>query len=63
MLGVDNAPMTGFLQKEYDRILGIEKDGYSSAVALALGKRNESDSRAKSKKFRCPLNMLVKWFV
>ena len=45
--------MEGFVPEEYDKILGINEDGYFSVVACALGYRNEdTDWLSKLEKVR-----------
>jgi nitroreductase len=61
MLGIDACPMEGFLPKEFDRILEIEKDGYFSVVVCAIGYRdNETDWLSKLAKVRYETEELVK---
>ncbi|NNE67548.1 MAG: NAD(P)H-dependent oxidoreductase [Pyrinomonadaceae bacterium] len=43
ILGIDACPMEGFVPNEYDRILGIQDDGYFSVVACALGYRDQNE--------------------
>jgi len=61
--GVDSCVMEGFIQKEFDRILGEElklydTKHYSSAVTLALGYRLEQPPRNKTRR---PLEESVIW--
>jgi nitroreductase len=61
MLGIDACPMEGFLPKEFDRILEIEKDGYFSVVVCAIGYRdNETDWLSKLAKVRYETEEIVK---
>ncbi len=63
MLGIDACPMEGFLPVEFDRVLGIEKDGYGSVVVCAVGYRNnEQDWLSKLPKVRYENTELVKYF-
>ncbi len=63
LLGVDSCIQEGFIQKEFDRILGEELklydvNHYSSAVTLALGYRYEEPPRDKTRR---PLEESVIW--
>ncbi len=49
---VDAGPMGGFKPAEVDRILGLDKTNYGSAVLVALGYRDEADKYAKLPKVR-----------
>jgi len=59
VLSVDACPMEGFIPKEYDRVLGLEKSGYASVVCCALGYRAASDKYAALPKVRFELKDLV----
>lgn len=52
MLGVDACPMEGFSSAGYDKILGLEAEGYSALVLCALGYRSADDSYAALPKVR-----------
>lgn len=61
--GVDSCAIEGFQPKELDRILGAEEklydtEHYSAAVTLALGYRNETPHRDKTRR---PLTESVIW--
>jgi nitroreductase len=58
MLRVDNCPMEGFAQPEYDKILGLTKLGLRSVVVCALGYRHEEDRHGALSKVRLPANEL-----
>lgn len=63
LFGVDSCIQEGFIQKEFDRILGEELklydvNHYSSAVTLALGYRYEEPPRDKTRR---PLEESVIW--
>ncbi len=61
VLGIDACPMEGFLPVEFDRVLGIEKDGYGSVVVCAVGYRdNEQDWLSKLSKVRYENSEVVK---
>jgi nitroreductase len=44
--------MEGFVNKEFDEILGLDKQGYASAALCALGYRAADDHYAKLPKVR-----------
>lgn len=52
LLGIDATPMEGFSPAEYDAILDLAKDGYTTAVICALGMRAETESYSKMQKVR-----------
>jgi len=52
LLGIDTCPMEGISASSYDRILGLERSGYATVVACALGYRLESDKYAATPKAR-----------
>ncbi len=52
--GIDSAPMEGFDPKKFDEILGLNKLGLQSRVAVAVGFRDPSDPNASYKKVRLP---------
>ncbi len=59
--GIDACPMEGFFPDEYDRLLGIESDGYFSVVVCAIGYRDkEEDWLGKLPKVRYPKSEVVK---
>ena len=49
-LGVDIGPMEGFDPQKFDEILGLDKMGYESKVAVAVGFRASDDANAHNKK-------------
>lgn len=57
--GIDTCPMEGFIPKEYDRILELEKENLTAVVLLPLGFRSEEDSSALRAKVRYPQDDLV----
>ena len=59
LLGVDACPMEGFVPSEYDRLLGLENNGYASVVCCALGYRAANDKYARLPKVRFELQELV----
>ncbi len=54
LLGVDACPMEGFDRAQYDEILGLKDQGYSSAVIATLGYRASTDKYAEAAKVRFP---------
>jgi len=61
VLGIDACPMEGFVPAEYDRVLGIDDDGYFSVVVCAVGYRDgEEDWLSKLSKVRYPKDEMIK---
>jgi nitroreductase len=54
MLGIDACPMEGFDRAQYDEILGLNPQGYGSAVIATLGYRAPTDQLANAPKVRFP---------
>jgi len=52
--GIDSCPMEGFDPQRYDQILGLDEQGLSTVVVLAIGKRSEQDQTARAAKVRRP---------
>jgi nitroreductase len=52
LLGIDACPMEGFDRAQYDEILGLNKQGFASAVIATLGYRAASDQYAGAPKVR-----------
>jgi nitroreductase len=52
LLGVDACPMEGFDRAQYDQILGLNDQGYGSAVIATLGYRASTDKYADATKVR-----------
>jgi nitroreductase len=59
LLGVDACPMEGFVPAEFDKILGLQEQGYAAVVACALGYRNPDDKYAYAAKVRFPVSDVV----
>jgi nitroreductase len=57
--GLDSCPMEGFSAEKFDEILGLNKRGLKSIVAIAIGKRSENDKNQFLPKIRRPLNEIV----
>jgi len=60
VLGIDTCPMEGISTAAYDRILGLEESGYATAVACALGYRDDSDKYAATPKARFERTAVIK---
>jgi nitroreductase len=60
VLEIDACPMEGFVPTEFDKILGIDKDGYFSVVLTTLGYRSEEDQMANLPKVRYEKSKLIK---
>jgi nitroreductase len=52
VLGIDTCPMEGFSGPDFDKVLGLEKLGLKSKVALAVGYRSSEDQYQHMKKVR-----------
>ena len=61
LLGVDSCPMEGFVAEKYDELLGLAKDGLTTAVLLPLGYRAESDRYASLPKVRFKTEDVVEY--
>ncbi len=51
-LGLDTCPMEGFVAAKFDEILGLEKDGLTTAVLCPVGYRSADDRYAGLPKVR-----------
>ncbi|MFY7817154.1 MAG: NAD(P)H-dependent oxidoreductase [Akkermansiaceae bacterium] len=58
-LGIDTCPLEGISPAAYDQVLGLEKSGYRTRVACALGYRSEQDKYATAPKARFALEKVV----
>lgn len=56
---IDSCPMEGFLPKEYDKLLGLDKMGLESVIVLPVGYRDESDFFLSLKKVRRGVDELI----
>jgi nitroreductase len=54
LLGIDACPMEGFDRARYDEILGLNAQGYASAVIATIGYRASTDKYADAPKVRFP---------
>ena len=52
VLGIDACPMEGIAPSEYDRLLTLPAQGYTTSVACALGYRADDDKYATAPKVR-----------
>lgn len=60
VIGVDTCPMEGLMPAQYDDILGIAKDGYSTVLACPAGYRSAADKYASVKKVRYKTDDVIK---
>jgi nitroreductase len=60
LLDIDSCPMEGFNPADFDRILGLDKEGYSTAVLCPVGYRSSEDWLANLAKVRFETDKLVK---
>lgn len=60
LLGIDTCPMEGFNPADFDKILGLDKEGYSAAVLCPVGYRAADDWLANLPKVRFDADNLVK---
>lgn len=60
MLGVDTCPIEGFVPAEFDRLLALPEQGYTSVVCCALGYRSADDKYAALPKVRRPKDELIR---
>ena len=54
LLGIDACPMGGFDHAQYDEILGLKAQGFTSAVIATAGYRSAADKYATAPKVRFP---------
>ena len=59
LLGIDTCPMEGISADQYDKILGLEGSGYSTAVACAAGYRASTDKYAAAPKVRFAASEII----
>jgi nitroreductase len=59
MLGVDACPMEGFLPPQYDEILGLGEEGFTSVSLCTVGYRAPSDPYAALPKVRFPRDRVI----
>ena len=56
---IDSCPMEGFQPENYDKILGLDKQGLTSVLVLPVGYRHEDDMFSTMKKVRKPLSQSI----
>jgi nitroreductase len=61
LLKIDSVPMEGLDPKAYDKILGLEGTGYTTAMSVALGYRASDDQYQQAKKVRYPEKDLIQF--
>ena len=61
LLDIDTCPMEGISATSYDRILGLERSGYATVVACALGYRAASDKYATTPKARFDRTRVIEY--
>ena len=54
LLGIDACPMEGFDRTQYNEILGLNAQGFATAVIATLGYRSPGDKYATRRKVRFP---------
>lgn len=60
VLGIDTCPMEGIDPAQYDKILGLSEEGFTTSCAAAAGFRAANDRYASATKVRFPLPEVVK---
>lgn len=60
LLGLDACPMEGLVPAEFDKLLGLTEQGYTTVVACALGYRAVEDKYATLPKVRFEASQLIK---
>ena len=59
VMDIDSCPMEGFNNKDFDKVLELDKYGVESLVLCALGYRSKDDDYAKLKKVRYPSDKVL----
>lgn len=59
MLNIDACPLEGLDPAMYDQILGLDKQGYATRVACALGYRSPDDASSAMTKVRYPHQAII----
>ena len=59
VLGIDACPMEGFDRAQFDQILGLKDQGYTSAVIATVGYRAATDKYAEAPKVRFPKQQVL----
>ncbi|MGL5081824.1 MAG: NAD(P)H-dependent oxidoreductase [Microcoleaceae cyanobacterium] len=61
MLGIDTCPMEGFVPDQYDKILGLQEQGYQAVVVCPAGYRAPDDKYASMPKVRYATEAVVEY--
>ncbi len=61
LLGIDTCPMEGFEVARYDEILGLEPQGFTTAVLCPVGYRAATDKYASLPKVRFPKSSVIEY--
>jgi nitroreductase len=61
LLKIDSVPMEGLDPQAYDKILGLEGSGYTTAMAVALGYRAADDQYQSAQKVRFSAQDLIQF--
>ena len=61
LLKIDSVPMEGLDPVAYDKILGLEGTGWTTAMSVALGHRSSEDQYQHAKKVRFPESELIQY--
>jgi len=59
VIGIDACPMEGIVQAEYDTILNLEEQGYTTVVACPMGFRSTQDKYAELAKVRYTADKMI----
>jgi len=59
LLGLDACPMEGFVPAKFDEVLGLEKEGLTTAVLCPVGYRSADDRYATLPKVRFEAGMVI----
>ncbi len=59
LLGIDTCPMEGFVPEKFDELLGLEKDGLTTAVLCPAGYRADGDKYSALPKVRFPKESVI----
>jgi nitroreductase len=60
LIGIDTCPIEGFVPSEYDKLLGLKEQGFTSVVVAVVGYRSSEDKYASFAKVRLPAEELIK---
>ena len=59
LLGVDTCPMEGISRPDFDKLLGLDAEGFESVCGAAAGYRLDTDPNSKLAKVRFPAAEVV----